>query len=144
MGRGLLVSPCPPPPILLAVFFAVVVKCLLPYIPPLLLPAIFFFFPPPSSFTSLRVLLLVVSVFVFLFCCVCRFHYQGRQGSRLHTCVRKIQRIWWIHCDRSRTFQTRAAEVSSTAVRGGFDRFLMTPWMACQNPSKYKNRAALT
>ena len=28
----------------------------------------------------------------------------------------------------------RAAEVSSTAVRGGFDRFLMTPWMACQNP----------
>ena len=37
----------------------------------------------------------------------------------------------------------RAADVSSTAVRGGFDRFLMTPWMACQNPSCYKNCAAL-
>ena len=31
----------------------------------------------------------------------------------------------------------RAAEVSFTAVRGVFDRFLMTPWMACQNPSCY-------
>ena len=37
----------------------------------------------------------------------------------------------------------RAAEVSSTAVRGGFERFLMTPWMACQNPSWYKNREAI-
>ena len=37
----------------------------------------------------------------------------------------------------------RAAEVSSTAVRGIFDRFLMTPLIACQNPSCYKNRAAL-
>ena len=37
----------------------------------------------------------------------------------------------------------RAAEVSLTAVRGGFDRFLMKPWMACQNPSWYKNCAAL-
>ena len=36
-----------------------------------------------------------------------------------------------------------AAEVISTAVKGGFDRFLMTPWMACQNPSWYKNREAL-
>ena len=32
----------------------------------------------------------------------------------------------------------REAEVSSMAVRGGFDRFLMTTWMACQNPSWYK------
>ena len=38
----------------------------------------------------------------------------------------------------------RAAEVSSTAVRGVFDRFLMTPWMACQNPSRYKNREVLS
>ena len=38
----------------------------------------------------------------------------------------------------------RAAEVSSTALRGGFDRFLMTPWMACQNPSRYKNREVLS
>ena len=37
----------------------------------------------------------------------------------------------------------RAAEVSSTAVRGGFDRFLMTPWMACQNPLWYTNRKEL-
>ena len=36
-----------------------------------------------------------------------------------------------------------AAEVSSTAVRGGFDRFLMTPWMSCQNPSWYENHEAL-
>ena len=40
-------------------------------------------------------------------------------------------------------FQTRAAEVSLTALKGGFDRILMTPWMALQNPSCYKNRAAL-
>ena len=38
----------------------------------------------------------------------------------------------------------RVAEVSSTAVRGVLDRFLMTPWMAFQNPSCYKNCAALT
>ena len=37
-----------------------------------------------------------------------------------------------------------AAEVSSTAVRGGSNRLLMTPWTACQNPSWYKNRKALT
>ena len=37
----------------------------------------------------------------------------------------------------------RAGEVSSTAVSREFDRFLMTPWMACQNPSCYKNCAAL-
>ena len=37
----------------------------------------------------------------------------------------------------------RAAEVSSTAVRGGFKCFLMTPLMACQNLSCYKNCAAL-
>ena len=33
--------------------------------------------------------------------------------------------------------------MNSTAVRGGFDRFLMTPWMGCHNPSCYKNRAVL-
>ena len=33
--------------------------------------------------------------------------------------------------------------MSSTAVRGGFGRFLMTPWMACQNLSCYKNCATL-
>ena len=37
----------------------------------------------------------------------------------------------------------RAEEVSLTVVRGGFGRFLKTPWMACQNPSCYKNHAAL-
>ena len=37
----------------------------------------------------------------------------------------------------------RAVEVSSTAVRGGFDRLLMTPLMACENPSWYKNLAVL-
>ena len=36
-----------------------------------------------------------------------------------------------------------AAEVSSTAVRRGFDRFLMTPWMACHNKSWYKYHEAL-
>ena len=96
--------------------------------------------PPPLSFTSLRVLLLVVFVFVFLFRHFCRFHSQGRQGRRLHVCVRKI---WRIHRDRSRTFRKSAAEVILTAARGGFDRFLMTPWNVCQNPSCYKKRAAL-
>ena len=43
----------------------------------------------------------------------------------------------------SRTFRTRVAEVSSTAVRGGLDRFLITPWNVCQNPSCYKKRAWL-
>ena len=37
----------------------------------------------------------------------------------------------------------RAEEVSLAAVRGVFDCFLMKPWMAFQNPSCYKNRAAL-
>ena len=36
-----------------------------------------------------------------------------------------------------------AAGVSLTDVRGGFDRFFMKPWMACQNTSCYKYRAAL-
>ena len=40
-------------------------------------------------------------------------------------------------------FQTRAAEVSLMAVRGGLDRFLITPWNVCQNPSCYKKRAVL-
>ena len=56
---------------------------------------------------------------------------------------RKIRRIWWTRRNGSQKFRTRAAEVSSTAVRGGFGRFLMTPWNVCQNPSCYKNRAAL-
>ena len=42
-----------------------------------------------------------------------------------------------------RGFRTCAAEVNSTAVRGGFDCFLMTAWMACQNPSFYKKHAVL-
>ena len=29
------------------------------------------------------------------------------------------------------------------AVRGVFDRFLMTPWNVCQNPSCYKKSARL-
>ena len=37
----------------------------------------------------------------------------------------------------------RTADVSSAAVRVGFDCFLMTPWMAFQNPSCYKICAAL-
>ena len=85
-------------------------------------------------------LLLVVFVFVFLFR---RFHSQGRQGHRLHACVRKIRRIRWIRRDESQTFRTRAAEVSSTAVMRGLDRFLITPWNVCQNPSCYKKRAWL-
>ena len=60
-----------------------------------------------------------------------------------NACVKKIRRIWWICHDGSWTFRTRAAEVSLTAVRGGFDRFLMTPWNVGQNPSCYKKRARL-
>ena len=55
-------------------------------------------------------------------------------------------RACYFFCTLVRTdvmMHNRAAEVSSTAVWGGFDRFLMTPWMACQNPSWYKNREAL-
>ena len=43
----------------------------------------------------------------------------------------------------SQTFQTRAEEVSSMAVRGGLDCFLIKPWNVCQNPSCYKKRAWL-
>ena len=64
---------------------------------------------------------------------------RGTEGLCLHACVRKIRQIWWIHRDRSQTFRTRAAEVSLRAVTGGFDRFLMTTWNVCQNPSCYKN-----
>ena len=143
MGRGLVISHShPPPPIPLAVVFIVIVEHLLTHIPPLLLPTVFLF-SPPSSFTSLRVLFLVVFVLVLIFCCFSCFNSQGRYGRRLHACVRKIRQIWWICRDGSQMFITCAADVSSKSVRGGFNRFLMTPWMAFQNPSCYKNCAAL-
>ena len=41
-------------------------------------------------------------------------------------------------------FRTQTAEVSLTAVRGGLDRFLITHWNVCQNPSCYKKRAWIT
>ena len=87
----------------------------------------FFLHSSAQSKTNLTYpfLLLVVFVFVFLFRRFCSFHSQGRYGRCLHACVRKIRRIWWIRHDGSCTFRTRAVEVSSTAVRGGFDRFLM-------------------
>ena len=69
--------------------------------------------------------------------------FSSYQPPHKHACVKKIRRIWWIRHDGSWNFQTRAAEVSSTAVRGGFDRFLMTPWNVGQNPSFYKKRARL-
>ena len=62
---------------------------------------------------------------------------------RLHTCVKKIQRIRWIGRDGFWTFRTRVAEVVLTVVRGRFDRFLMTPCNVCQNTSCNKKRAAL-
>ena len=43
-------------------------------------------------------------------------------------------RACYFFCTLVRTdvmMHNRAAEVILTAVRGGFDRFLMTPWMAC-------------
>ena len=46
-----------------------------------------------------------------------------------------------VHTDAM--MHNRAAEVSLTVVRGGFDRFLMTPCIACQNKSWSKNREAL-
>ena len=55
-------------------------------------------------------------------------------------------RSYYFFCTLVRTdvmMHNHAAEVSSKAVRGGFDRFLMTPWMACQNPSCHKNCAAV-
>ena len=67
----------------------------------------------------------------------------GTMGRSLHACVRKIRLIRSICGDGSWTFRTRAAEVSSRAVRGGFDHFLMTPWNVCQNLSCYKKRAWL-
>ena len=111
--------------------------------------SLLFFFPPhfsspsPLCFTLLRVLLFVVFVFVFLFRRFHSFHSQGQYGRCLHVCVIKIWRIRLIRRDGSWTFRTRAAEVSLTAVRGGFDRFLMTSWNVRQNPSCYKKRAAL-
>ena len=62
------------------------------------------------------------------------------------TLVTAGPRAYYFFCTLVRTdvmMHNRAAEVSSTAVRGGFDRFLMTPWMTCHNPSWYKNREAL-
>ena len=67
----------------------------------------------------------------------------GTEERRLHACVRNNRRIRWIRRGGSRTFRTRAAGASSTAVRGGFDRFLMKPWNVFQNPSCYKKRVAL-
>ena len=102
-----------------------------------------FFFPPPLKFYVTSRTPPRRFRFRLPFCRFCRFCSQGQWRRRLHACVRINWRIWWIRCDGSRTFRTRAGEVSSTAVRGGFDLFLMTPRMACQNPSCYKNRAAL-
>ena len=50
-------------------------------------------------------------------------------------------RSWYFFCTSVHTdvmMHNRAAKVSLTSVRGGFENFLMKPWMACQNPSWYK------
>ena len=79
-------------------------------------------------------------VLVVCFSCLCAV------ALKEFTLVPVGLRACYFFCTLVRTdvmMHKRAAEVSSTAVRVGIDRFLMTPWMACQNPSWYKNRKAL-
>ena len=101
-----------------------------------------FLFPPPQvlrrSASSSLSFSFLSSSFVFFVVFIPR---AGR--GIVYMRVRKNWRIWWICRDGSGTFRNRAAEVSLAAVRRGFDLFLMTPWMACQNPACYKNCAAL-
>ena len=142
MGRGLVVSPSPPPPIPLAVGFVVVIERLLPHIPPLLLLTVFLFSPPPQVLCSFASSSLSFSFLTSFFVVFVVFSPRANRGVvYMHVLEKKSDSV-----DSSR----RVSDVSNTCGGGEFDgcgggleRFLMTPWMACQNLPCYKNRAAL-